>query len=139
MYSFEQIWTALERGYDIVQGRQPYSGWNGADVPHHFGGHNYALQFTPVGDGDWDNMRLYLLVRGPGPWAGPTRNPGPDCVVFDLRGRYFGVVTHRGEINNEFHWATPTDINARAIRIPGVPGIDNLIGYDKPGYWNNMF
>lgn len=71
-------------------------------------------------------------------WNGNIE-PGADRVVFDTTGRFAGVITHRGEVLNNFRWGYPSNINGGYMRDPDVPGIPAAFAAPYLGFFDKGF
>ena len=106
MYSQQDIWEAVNTGFAYLQNGATsgtLARFGARFYPHRFRGDDQNLQFTPTGDGNWNQAYEFPLApRNGSPWNGGPAPPGPDRVVFDNNGIYMGVITHRGEELNGF-------------------------------------
>lgn len=130
MYTEEDIWQALQNGLRYLRSGTFAVAGGGRVYPHAFMGYDEQLQNVDIGSGDQNNMFEFPIVSTAhpiyqGPFNGGGLSAGPDRIVFDNNGVYMGIITHRGERLNTFHWCIPTDVHANSIganprQFPGI-------------------
>jgi hypothetical protein len=141
MYAQDDIWRALETGYAYLQNGVPlaqYPRYGARTYPSGFRGADQALQGTPTGNGDWQNMYEFPLRPFYGnPWNGNGIRPDADRVVFDFNGVYMGVITHRGEVGNAFQYTSPFSKTFYYLQF--LTSSQTLVGHNLQTFGRSLY
>ncbi|KAK4888084.1 hypothetical protein LTR27_012980 [Elasticomyces elasticus] len=149
LYSQLDIWRAMVASWDYTSDQtatRPTA--NGRPYPTYFGGADATIGLPLINFGDSESPRVMaefpLIETNPtwDAWDGGGQSVGPDRVLLDATGLYIGVITHRGQSRNGYHWGFPaTDrgvFDATGGVDGGIPAIPP-IGPGRRRAWNGYF